>query len=64
MNTSAGVPVARLVGILRAQAKQMARAPDDRHEDFEEDAVVWALKEAARRLVALEKLVERLESEA
>ncbi len=45
----------RLAEILRAQARQIAKAPDKRPEDFEDAAVVWALRTAATRLLMLER---------
>lgn len=45
---------ARLAAILRAQAIQLTKAPDERHEDFEDAAVAWALRLAANRLLAFQ----------
>jgi hypothetical protein len=46
---------ARLAALLRAQAIQIAKAPEKRHEDFEDAAVAWALRLAANRLLAFDK---------
>ena len=52
----------KLVKIMRSQAKELSKAWERRSEDFEDDAVVWALREAANRLVLLEKRAQKKKS--
>jgi len=44
------IPTDRLIKMLRSCARQMKKPYEERHEDFEEDAVAWAMVEAANRL--------------
>jgi len=55
------ISVKRLIQIMRSQARQLKKPYEERHEDFEEDAVAWALRDAAKRLTALERRCKLLE---
>lgn len=52
----------RFTAILRSCAREMNKPYESRDPDFEEGAVVWALRESATRILKAEKTIERLKA--
>jgi hypothetical protein len=55
------ISVKRLTQLMRRQAHQLKKPYEERHEDFEEDAVAWTLRTAAKQLTAFERRCKLLE---
>jgi len=56
------VPAERIVKYLRSGARELAKPFENWDEDFETDGVAGTMREAATRLLALEKKCLRLEA--
>ena len=54
------IKLERLVKILRANAREIRKPYESRDEDFEDEAVAWALREAAKRLLVMDKKLTKL----
>lgn len=54
------IELGMLVKILRANARELRKPYERRDEDFEDEAVVWALREAAKRLLVMDKKLTKL----
>jgi hypothetical protein len=52
--------LAVLVKILRANARELRKPYESRDADFEDDAAAWALREAAKRLLVMDKKLTKL----
>jgi hypothetical protein len=49
-----------LIRALRGNARELAKPYERRDDDFEVDAAVWAIQEAARRLKSQDATIARL----